>query len=153
MVSIIPTSFGNAMCDHSSVAGPMWRRASGPVPASAGARPPDRSGRGYWMCAPRCRPGGCVHHGWGRWPTGRVSAHGTPARRQDRCWSPEHHAGIGQAIALAFASAGASVMISSRQAEALAESAALIDAAKGDRPARSTGGRPTPATPNRRTPA
>jgi NAD(P)-dependent dehydrogenase (short-subunit alcohol dehydrogenase family) len=41
--------------------------------------------------------------------------------------------GIGQAIALAFASAGASVMISSRKADALSESAALIDAAKGDR--------------------
>jgi NAD(P)-dependent dehydrogenase (short-subunit alcohol dehydrogenase family) len=41
--------------------------------------------------------------------------------------------GIGQAIALAFASAGASVMISSRNADALTESAALIDQAKGDR--------------------
>jgi NAD(P)-dependent dehydrogenase (short-subunit alcohol dehydrogenase family) len=40
--------------------------------------------------------------------------------------------GIGEAIALAFASAGASVMISSRRAEALSESAARIDAAKGD---------------------
>ncbi len=41
--------------------------------------------------------------------------------------------GIGQAIALAFASAGASVMISSRKADALTEAAAQIDAAKGDR--------------------
>ena len=41
--------------------------------------------------------------------------------------------GIGQAIALAFASAGASVMISSRKAEALAEAAEAIDAAKGGR--------------------
>jgi NAD(P)-dependent dehydrogenase (short-subunit alcohol dehydrogenase family) len=41
--------------------------------------------------------------------------------------------GIGQAIALAFASAGASVMLSSRKAEALAQSAAWIDATKGDR--------------------
>lgn len=41
--------------------------------------------------------------------------------------------GIGQAIAQVFASAGASVMLSSRRAEALAESAAQIDAAKGDR--------------------
>jgi NAD(P)-dependent dehydrogenase (short-subunit alcohol dehydrogenase family) len=41
--------------------------------------------------------------------------------------------GIGQAIALAFASAGASVMISSRKAEALADSAEAIDAAKGGR--------------------
>jgi NAD(P)-dependent dehydrogenase (short-subunit alcohol dehydrogenase family) len=41
--------------------------------------------------------------------------------------------GIGQAIALAFASAGASVMISSRKADALAESASAIEAAKGDR--------------------
>jgi len=44
--------------------------------------------------------------------------------------------GIGQAIALAFASAGASVMISSRNADALAESAAVIDGAKGDRSGR-----------------
>jgi NAD(P)-dependent dehydrogenase (short-subunit alcohol dehydrogenase family) len=41
--------------------------------------------------------------------------------------------GIGQAIALAFCQAGASVMLSSRKAEALADSAAEIDAAKGDR--------------------
>jgi len=41
--------------------------------------------------------------------------------------------GIGQAIALAFASAGASVMISSRRADGLAESKAAIDAASGDR--------------------
>ena len=41
--------------------------------------------------------------------------------------------GIGQAIALSFASAGASVMISSRKADALTESAALITAATGDR--------------------
>jgi len=41
--------------------------------------------------------------------------------------------GIGQAIALAFASAGASVMISSRRADGLTESAARIDAAKGER--------------------
>jgi NAD(P)-dependent dehydrogenase (short-subunit alcohol dehydrogenase family) len=41
--------------------------------------------------------------------------------------------GIGQAIAQVFVSAGASVMLSSRRAEALAESAAQIDAAKGDR--------------------
>ncbi len=41
--------------------------------------------------------------------------------------------GIGQAIALSFASAGASVMISSRNADALTESAALITAATGDR--------------------
>ena len=40
--------------------------------------------------------------------------------------------GIGQAIALAFSSAGASVMISSRKAEALARSAGEIDAAKGE---------------------
>ena len=40
--------------------------------------------------------------------------------------------GIGQAIALAFASAGASVMISSRKDEALARSAEEIDAAKGE---------------------
>jgi NAD(P)-dependent dehydrogenase (short-subunit alcohol dehydrogenase family) len=40
--------------------------------------------------------------------------------------------GIGQAIALAFASAGASVMLSSRKADALTESAAAIDGAKGD---------------------
>jgi NAD(P)-dependent dehydrogenase (short-subunit alcohol dehydrogenase family) len=41
--------------------------------------------------------------------------------------------GIGQAIALAFAASGASVMIASRKAEGLKESAAVIDAAKGDR--------------------
>src|ERR1039458_8250540 len=41
--------------------------------------------------------------------------------------------GIGQAIALAFCRAGASVMLSSRKAEALADSAAEIEAAKGDR--------------------
>ena len=41
--------------------------------------------------------------------------------------------GIGQAIAVAFASAGASVMISSRKADGLAESKATIDAATGDR--------------------
>ncbi|MGD0391034.1 MAG: SDR family oxidoreductase [Acidimicrobiales bacterium] len=41
--------------------------------------------------------------------------------------------GIGQAIALAFCSSGASVMISSRKADALASAAADIDAAKGDR--------------------
>ncbi len=41
--------------------------------------------------------------------------------------------GIGQAIALAFCSAGASVMISSRKADGLARAAADIDAAKGDR--------------------
>jgi NAD(P)-dependent dehydrogenase (short-subunit alcohol dehydrogenase family) len=41
--------------------------------------------------------------------------------------------GIGQAIALAFSSSGASVMVSSRKAEALARSVAQIDAAKGDR--------------------
>jgi NAD(P)-dependent dehydrogenase (short-subunit alcohol dehydrogenase family) len=41
--------------------------------------------------------------------------------------------GIGQAIAAAFASSGASVMISSRKADALSEAAAAIDAAKGDR--------------------
>ncbi len=41
--------------------------------------------------------------------------------------------GIGQAIALAFCSSGASVMISSRKADALAGAAAEIDAAKGDR--------------------
>jgi len=41
--------------------------------------------------------------------------------------------GIGQAIALAFASAGASVMISSRKEEALARAAEQIDAAKGQR--------------------
>ena len=40
--------------------------------------------------------------------------------------------GIGQAVALAFASAGASVMLSSRKADGLADSAATIDAAKGD---------------------
>jgi NAD(P)-dependent dehydrogenase (short-subunit alcohol dehydrogenase family) len=40
--------------------------------------------------------------------------------------------GIGQAIALAFASAGASVMISSRKEEALARSAEQIDATKGE---------------------
>jgi NAD(P)-dependent dehydrogenase (short-subunit alcohol dehydrogenase family) len=41
--------------------------------------------------------------------------------------------GIGQAIALALASSGASVMIASRKAEGLIESAATIDAAKGER--------------------
>jgi NAD(P)-dependent dehydrogenase (short-subunit alcohol dehydrogenase family) len=41
--------------------------------------------------------------------------------------------GIGHAIALAFADAGASVMISSRKADALAASASEIDAAKGGR--------------------
>jgi NAD(P)-dependent dehydrogenase (short-subunit alcohol dehydrogenase family) len=41
--------------------------------------------------------------------------------------------GIGQAIAAAFASAGASVMISSRKADALTSAAAAIDADKGDR--------------------
>jgi NAD(P)-dependent dehydrogenase (short-subunit alcohol dehydrogenase family) len=41
--------------------------------------------------------------------------------------------GIGQAIAAAFSGAGASVMISSRKAEALIESAAAIAAAGGDR--------------------
>ncbi len=41
--------------------------------------------------------------------------------------------GIGRAIALAFCAAGASVMLSSRKAEALAEAASEIDAAKGDR--------------------
>jgi NAD(P)-dependent dehydrogenase (short-subunit alcohol dehydrogenase family) len=40
--------------------------------------------------------------------------------------------GIGQAIALAFCSSGASVMISSRKADALAQATAQIDAAKGD---------------------
>ncbi len=44
--------------------------------------------------------------------------------------------GIGQAIALAFCSSGASVMISSRKADALAGAAAEIDAAKGDRAGR-----------------
>jgi NAD(P)-dependent dehydrogenase (short-subunit alcohol dehydrogenase family) len=39
--------------------------------------------------------------------------------------------GIGQAIALAFASSGASVMISSRRADGLQRSAQEIDAAKG----------------------
>ena len=41
--------------------------------------------------------------------------------------------GIGQAIALAFATAGASVMLSSRKADALSAAAAAIDAGKGDR--------------------
>jgi NAD(P)-dependent dehydrogenase (short-subunit alcohol dehydrogenase family) len=41
--------------------------------------------------------------------------------------------GIGQATALAFAAAGASVMLSSRKADALAEAASVIDRAKGDR--------------------
>ena len=41
--------------------------------------------------------------------------------------------GIGRAIAAAFSDAGASVMISSRKAEALSESAAAIAAAGGDR--------------------
>ncbi len=41
--------------------------------------------------------------------------------------------GIGQAIALALASSGASVMIASRRAEGLMASAATIDAAKGGR--------------------
>jgi NAD(P)-dependent dehydrogenase (short-subunit alcohol dehydrogenase family) len=40
--------------------------------------------------------------------------------------------GIGQAIALAFAGSGASVMISSRRADGLQRSAAEIDAATGD---------------------
>jgi NAD(P)-dependent dehydrogenase (short-subunit alcohol dehydrogenase family) len=40
--------------------------------------------------------------------------------------------GIGQATALAFASAGASVMLSSRKADALAAAAVAIDRAKGD---------------------
>lgn len=43
--------------------------------------------------------------------------------------------GIGQAIASALSSAGASVMISSRKADALATSAAAIEAASGDRSA------------------
>src|SRR5664280_2426542 len=41
--------------------------------------------------------------------------------------------GIGQAMALAFAAAGASVMLSSRKADALAEATSVIDGAKGDR--------------------
>jgi NAD(P)-dependent dehydrogenase (short-subunit alcohol dehydrogenase family) len=41
--------------------------------------------------------------------------------------------GIGQALALALASSGASVMISSRKAEGLADSVVAIDEAKGDR--------------------
>jgi NAD(P)-dependent dehydrogenase (short-subunit alcohol dehydrogenase family) len=41
--------------------------------------------------------------------------------------------GIGQAIALAFSEAGASVMISSRKADALADAAAAIEEANGDR--------------------
>jgi NAD(P)-dependent dehydrogenase (short-subunit alcohol dehydrogenase family) len=41
--------------------------------------------------------------------------------------------GIGQAIALAFSSAGASVMISSRKADALARAAGEISEANGDR--------------------
>src|SRR5581483_10597298 len=41
--------------------------------------------------------------------------------------------GIGQAIALALSSAGASVMISSRKADALAGAAAEIAGANGDR--------------------
>ncbi len=41
--------------------------------------------------------------------------------------------GIGQGIALAFSAAGASVMISSRKADALAEAASQISAANGDR--------------------
>jgi NAD(P)-dependent dehydrogenase (short-subunit alcohol dehydrogenase family) len=41
--------------------------------------------------------------------------------------------GIGQAIALAFSSAGASVMISSRKADALARAAVEIGAANGER--------------------
>ena len=41
--------------------------------------------------------------------------------------------GIGQAIALAFAASGASVMISSRRADGLARAAGEIDAAKGTR--------------------
>jgi NAD(P)-dependent dehydrogenase (short-subunit alcohol dehydrogenase family) len=41
--------------------------------------------------------------------------------------------GIGQAIALAFASAGASVMLSSRKADALARAAGEIDELKGER--------------------
>jgi NAD(P)-dependent dehydrogenase (short-subunit alcohol dehydrogenase family) len=40
--------------------------------------------------------------------------------------------GIGQAIALSFAAAGASVMLSSRKADALTESAAAINAATGE---------------------
>ncbi len=42
--------------------------------------------------------------------------------------------GIGQAIALAFSEAGASVMISSRKADALSAAAEQIRAANGDRP-------------------
>jgi NAD(P)-dependent dehydrogenase (short-subunit alcohol dehydrogenase family) len=41
--------------------------------------------------------------------------------------------GIGQAIALAFSAAGASVMLSSRKADALAEAASEIGVASGDR--------------------
>jgi NAD(P)-dependent dehydrogenase (short-subunit alcohol dehydrogenase family) len=41
--------------------------------------------------------------------------------------------GIGAAIALAFADAGASVMLSSRKADALAEAASMIDQATGER--------------------
>jgi NAD(P)-dependent dehydrogenase (short-subunit alcohol dehydrogenase family) len=41
--------------------------------------------------------------------------------------------GIGQAMALAMAASGASVMISSRREEGLIDSVGLIDAAKGDR--------------------
>jgi NAD(P)-dependent dehydrogenase (short-subunit alcohol dehydrogenase family) len=41
--------------------------------------------------------------------------------------------GIGQALAVALASSGASVMVSSRKAEGLADSVVAIDEAKGDR--------------------